>query len=1040
MTHSRPHRRFVLSSFLLTTLLTAQAWGQTPQWIWHPDPGQSGPTNEVRFFRKAFVVEGKIGKASLAVAADNRAEVFLNGKRVLDADHFDNAARANVKAQLQPGANVLAIRGVNDGGPAALLVQLEITGPKRQRQTIVSDASWQAAATEEPDWRALEVENPKTWVGVKNLGPTGTAPWGDPIKTEKATPAESLTVLPGFKVELLHSSEGNEGTWICMTVDNKGRLIISPQDDKQPLLRFTLDQNGQVGKIEPIPAPVKQAMGLCYAHDSLYVNGHGPEGTGLYRLVDANHNDRFDTNEVTLLKNFPGEGEHGYHAVVEGPDGMIYVINGNHTKLPEGVSTNSPHKNYQEDLLLPRQWDANGHAVGILSPGGHILRTDPEGKHWELMLAGFRNSYDFDFNPAGEIFVFDSDMEWDWGLPWYRPTRIIHAVTGGEYGWRSGSAKEPVYYADTLPPVVNIGLGSPTGVKFGTKSNFPEKYRNALFAMDWSYGRIFAVQLMPWGASYLGDAKVFLKGKPLNVSDLGFGKDGAMYFITGGRGTQSGLYRVSYVGDQTQGREMADASKSNKTAAQARALRHQLEAFAGKTDPRAVAFAWPYLRSPDRFIRYAARIAIESQPVTEWQARALDETNTEAGLTALLGLARCGGKATQRDLLLALKKFPFTALTEDQQLEKLRVIELSFIRQGRPDPDLAKLAVEKLDALYPSTSERMNRELVQLLVYLDAPEVVTKTLALLDQAPTQEEQIHYIFNLRNVKSGWTLEQRQKYFNWFTQAKQAGKGEVTYPAGSAYNVWTNQARASQTHPPELIQWFKDVGRDYGDGSSFTKYLINIRKDAAARLNSAERAALRPLLEENIDAPMWKPTKERKFVHEWTVAELAPALDEVATGRDFKSGKAAFNDTQCIACHKFGNEGGSVGPELTGVGSKYSRRDLLESLLEPSKVVSDQFQNTVIVKKDGDDVSGRITDENAESLIVLPNMLAPEVTMEIPIAEVAKRVPSKVSPMPEGLLNNLTREEILDLIAYLETAGKPGAPNFKNNKTTAKKSGQ
>src|SRR5436189_5960143 len=133
-----------------------------------------------------------------------------------------------------------------------------------------------------------------------------------------ATAAESLTVAPGFKVELLHSATKSEGSWSCMTVDNQGRLIISPQSDAQPLLRVTLTGRGQVESVEPIPAPVHQAMGLLYAHDSLYVNGHGPKGTGLYRLIDANHDDRFDTNEVTFLKTFDGEGEHGAHAVVLG--------------------------------------------------------------------------------------------------------------------------------------------------------------------------------------------------------------------------------------------------------------------------------------------------------------------------------------------------------------------------------------------------------------------------------------------------------------------------------------------------------------------------------------------------------------------------------------------------------------------------------------------------------------------------------------------------------------------------------------------------
>lgn len=1036
-------RRF--AQLLLTALtlcaFTAAAEPAKPQWIWHPNGGNAPTNGEIRFFRKTFTLEGKVQKAVLAVAADNSANVFVNEKMMTAARGYDRATYTDVTSQLLPGENLLAVRGENENGPAALVVRLEITLANKEQLTVVSDASWVTGIeTDKNTWRGTKWKDPGSWVAAKNVHESGGKAWDDVFKPAQATTADKITVLPGFKIALLHSAQAHEGSWICMTVDPKGRLIISPQRDDQSLLRVTLDRKGQVAKIEPIPAPVKQAMGLCYAHDSLYVNGHGPSGTGLYRLVDKNHNDRFDTNEVRFLKKMGGEGEHGYHAVVEGPDGMIYVMNGNHTKVPEGITKDSPHQNYQEDLILPRQWDAGGHAVGIFAPGGYIVRTDPEGNKWELLLGGFRNSYDFDFSADGEMFTFDSDMEWDWGLPWYRPTRIIHCVIGGEYGWRSGSSNEPEYYADTLPPSVNIGVGSPTGVKFGTKSNFPETYRKAFFAMDWSYGRILAVHHVPRGASYVGNFENFVKGKPLNVADLEFGRDGAMYFITGGRGTQSGLYRVSYVGgnkpsvpSNTTSELLATVEAAGRDA---RALRQQLETYHGKKNPRAVGVAWPHLDSPDRFIRNAARIAIESQDVASWKNRALIETRTQAGLTALLALARCGDRTTQNDLLYALAKFPLDSLPEILQLEKLRILELSFARQGKPEGPMARMVTDWLNAHYPAKSEWLNRELVQLLVFLEAPDVVEKTLALLDRAAMQEEQVHYIFHLRTLKSGWTLEQRKKYFDWFTKARQKGKSEVTYPAGAPYSVWTNQAHASQVHPAQLVQWFKDVDRDYGDGASYPKYLVNIRKDAVARLSSAERIALKPLLEENINTEPWKPTMERKFVKDWTVADIAPSLDEVAKDRDFKSGKAAYNDTQCIACHRFGNDGGSVGPELTGVGSKYSRRDILESLLEPSKVVSDQFHNTIILKRDGDDVTGRITDENAERVIVLPNMLAPELTIEVPVSEIAKREPSKVSPMPSGLLNNLTKEEILDLLAYLETAGKPNAPNFKKDKPEAK----
>ena len=847
-------------------------------------------------------------------------------------------------------------------------------------------------------------------------------------KAAQATPADSLTVLPGFKVELLHSAPKSEGSWICMTTDAKGRLIISPQGENQPLLRVTLERSGRIKAIEPIPVPLSTAMGLLYAHHSLYVNSHGPQGNGLYRLIDSNHNDTFETNEVHFLKRLEGTGEHGYHALALGPDKMIYVMDGNHTKVPKGIAPTSPHKNYQEDFLLPRQWDANGHAVGILAPGGYVVRTDPQGKTWELVLAGFRNSYDFDFSPGGEMFTFDSDMEWDWGLPWYRPTRINHCVSGGEYGWRSGSAVWPEYYADSLPAVVNIGLGSPTGVKFGTRSRFPEKYRQALYAFDWSYGRIFAVHLRPQGASYSADYEVFLQGKPLNLTSLQFGKDGAMYFITGGRGTQSGLYRVSYVGQASRLSPIKPDSANDKAAARARALRHKLEAYHGKEDARAVAFVWPHLGSEDRFIRYAARIALEWQPVAAWKARALAETNVEAGLNALLALARCGGRETQPELLIALKKFPFDSLSITQKLEKLRLIELSFIRQGKPEPELANLAIEKLDRLYPADNELLNRELSQLLIYLEAPGVASKTLGLLDKASTQEEQAHYIFHLRNLKTGWTLQQRKHYFAWFKVAHKQTQPDVSFEGGAGGHPSGNAARPGESHPVELLRWFKEADRDYSDGVSYAKYLKNIRTDAIATLSETERTALGSLVAEGPDWVACTPTKERHFVKDWKLADLEPALARVSHGRSFDSGKAAFNDAQCLMCHRFGNEGGSLGPELTAVSSKYSRRDILESILEPSKVVSEQYQNYTVIQKNGDGATGRIIDEDDDKVVVQPNPLSSE-RVEFKKADIADRRPSKISPMPEGLANLLTEDEILDLMAYIESAGKEQADQFK-----------
>ncbi len=1002
----RPQPLFhTLAALALALLLifSISLRAQTPEWIWHPNQGKAPAENEVRFFRKTFSTEGVVARAELTATADNEMAASINGKWVTASTDWKNPTRTDVTKAVQTGENLIAIRAANHGGVAAMVARLELTFADGKKRVVVTDAEWLAGSVDQSGWDKPEFKT-DGWAKVASLGQMGDEPWGDVFAPATATPAAALTVLPGFKVELLRSALPGEGSWICMTVDDWGRLIVSPQGDSQPLLRMTLSADGQVTKVEPIPAPIHQAMGLLYAHKSLYANAHGPKGTGLYRLIDANENDQFDADEVHLLKNFAGEGEHGYHGVVLGPDQMIYVMNGNHTKLPPGLSPDSPHKNFAEDMLLPRQWDAGGHAVGILAPGGHVLRTDPEGKEWSLVLAGFRNAYDLAFGPDGELFTFDSDMEWDWGMPWYKPTRINHCVSGGDYGWRSGTGNWPVWYPDSLPSTLDIGIGSPTGMKYGARAKFPPKYRKAMFVEDWAYGRILAVHLIPQGATYSGTFETIVRGKPLNLTGIEIGQDGAMYFITGGRGTQSGLYRVTWTGPEAPADEPSpEQVRTARAGAEARTLRYRLEAFHGKHDPAAIDFAWPHLNSDDRWIRYAARIAIEWQDTALWQDRALGETRPNASLTALLALARTGGKDVQDALLMSLGRLAGETLSEDQNLDALRVLELAFIRMGKPEETMREGVIETLSRLYPSPSERLNRELSQILIYLEAPDVVAKTLALLEAAPSLEEQNHYVFHLRTLKTGWTMAERTAYFHWL-----------------------NRVRAGGAHPPELLQWFRDAGRDYSDGVSYGKFIVNFRKDAVATLTPAELAELRPIITGQAVAAL-PATTQRAVVKEWTLNDILPVLDQAGKGRSFTRGKAAFEAAQCLVCHRFKNEGGSVGPDLTAIGFRFSRRDIIESILLPSKVVSDQYQNTTFTLKDGDDVSGRLVDEDDKKVVVVTNALTGETT-EIQKSKIASSAPGKLSPMPEGLVNILAQDEILDLLAYLESGGKADHPAF------------
>ncbi|MSU34754.1 MAG: c-type cytochrome [Pedosphaera sp.] len=1009
-------------AFVIVACLVTPLFAQTPEWIWF----RKTDGGETRHFRKTFTLEERATSADLVATADDGLDVFVNGEPVLSANEWSRGHRADVKAKLKVGRNTLAIRAINgDSSPAGVLARLNLT-TVAGKQSIVTDATWKAEDRTVPGWNQVAYDD-AGWATAKSLGKLGIEPWGDVLATaaaatapqpasvrRQATPAEALYTLKDYHVELLRSAEIEEGSWVNLCKDNRGRLILSPQypgpNSEGGLIRVTLNADGKVAKHEFIARPLYDAQGMVFANGALWVmvNKYSTKfESGLYRITD----DGSDTwSQISLIKKFPGGGEHGPHAIELGPDGNLWVMAGNHTKLPEGLAPDSPHKNYREDHLLPRQPDGNGHATGIMAPGGYICRVSPDGSKWDLFCAGFRNQFDFTFNVDGELFVYDADMEWDWGMPWYRPTRVNHAVSGAEFGWRYGTGKWPDYQPDSLGSVVDIGVGCPTGVGNGRGAKYPATYQRAIYIMDWTYGRLIAVHLTPDGASYTGTWENFVspsglmdkaKGKPpLNITDLVIGDDGAMYFTAGGRGTAAGLYRVSYTGPES----TANAWKPNTAGAEARALRRQIEAFHGKPDPRALDFIWPHLNSPDRAIRYAARIALEAQPVATWETHALSESSVDGGLTALLALARVGEKSAQDAGLKALGKWPLGSLPERQQLDKLRVIQISIARHGLPSLDVVKVATERLGASYPNASGLVNREISQILIALGAPDVVGKTLALMASAKTQEDIMHYLFHLRTAKQ-WTPEQRREYFGY----------------------WTAD-RSGYTHTGNTVKWFEDAGRPYGDGASFNNFLKNFLKEAAANLTDGEKSEFGPLLA-SLNSPQPQPAKKfvnafparksRSFVKAWTMADFVSDLDKAGAGRSPQRGRQAFVDAQCLACHRFGAEGGGVGSDLTAVSARFKRVDMLESILDPSKVVSEQFQNTTVFMKNGDDHTGRLVDESADHLVLVPNQLEPDKRVEVKKSDVAQRSFSKTSPMPSGLADNLSREDILDLLAFLES---------------------
>lgn len=819
---------------------------------------------------------------------------------------------------------------------------------------------------------------------------------GPAIGANVATPVTNIKTLPDFKVELLYSVPGGEeGSWVNLCTDDKGRIYAS--DQYGGLYRFKMPAPGQTlspSDVQKVPADIRAVNGMLFAFGALYVGVNDYEKkipSGLYRITDSDNDDMPD--KVELLRAIDSGGDHGVHAVLLTPDGKgLYLITGNNAVLTETVPTSPVQKLWGDDHLLPRMPDGRGHNRSVMAPGGNVYRVSPDGKEFIQFANGFRNIFDGGVNRDGELFVYDADMEYDFNTSWYRPTRINHVVSGAEYGWRNGAGKYPEFYYDSLPATLNIGPGSPTGTTFGYGAKFPAKYQEAFYVLDWSWGKIYAVHLTPKGASYTATKEEFVTGGPLPVSDAIIGKDGAMYFTIGGRRVQSGLYRVTYTG-----KESTAPVTSKPKITPAAELRRELAAYHGKADPKAVAFAWPHLSDKDRFIRSAARTVLEHNPIAEWESKALNEKNATAQLEALLALTRMTGvcpthrpagyvvnTAKRDEILAALLKRDFKKLTNEQRMAYVRLIEIVLHRFGNPDDATVAAIIAKLDPAYPADNFELNWLLTETLAYLQAPNTAAKGMALIAAAESQEPQIEYARSLRFLKTGWTKELRTQQLEWFLKAA-----------------------------------------NYKGGSSFAIFIDFIRKDSLATFTPEENAQLAELIAKKPEVKSAIENVGTMFVGRtptmWTLDELSAAASSGMKKRSFENGRKMFTAAACYTCHRFGNAGGMTGPDLTGAGGRYSPHDLLDNIINPSKVINEQFVPIIVTKNDGTIMSGVVVNLSGDGVTLNTDLTDPNQRVNVDRKEVKSIELSTVSPMPPMLLAMLKKDEILDLVAYVLSGG-------------------
>ena len=831
---------------------------------------------------------------------------------------------------------------------------------------------------------------------------------------------DSIALLDGFKMETLYApSEKNQGSWVSITQDNEGNLYTSDQHGN--LYKVTLpNANNNLDSVQATKLSLKigMAQGLLWHKKELFalVNASDNEDlkvkNGFYKIIDSNQDKTLDS--VIPLRFFNGgAGEHGPHSIVLSPDKQaMFLVFGNHVDIPEDISSRVS-KNWDEDNLLPVIKDPSGHANDVKAPGGWVVKTDFNGEKWELQAVGLRNTYDIGFNDDGELFGFDSDMEYDLGMPWYRPIRLCHLTAASDFGWRTGTGKFAPSYPDNLPAIANLGQGSPTGLLFGSGLNWPEKYKKSVFLFDWSYGTMYYASLTPDGSSYKATVNEFLSGVPLPLTDGIVGKDGAMYFLTGGRRLGSGLHKITYTGEI---KKEAAIDKNTPETVALRKLRHRLESYQTTVATEHIPFLIENLNHADRFIRFAARTALEQQDYSLWKNAYSSLKTTQQIIEYAIAVAHQGTDKDRAQLLtnlVAIKK-----VAPNNKIAFLRSLQLLIARsEGELSTSLQQKLKSYLLPSYLKGTDLENKEVLKLLSYLQVDAVIEKTLLSMekDTLVSQETKDLYL-------SGDISQRSDQYGKDVSNmlANMPNQQHISYAKSLSIldNGWTRETRT------RYFKWFNGALKKSG-GKMYTKFIKAILAEALKLVPEDDQAYFESIANENTGESvnyMDGVSQPKGPGKNWSANELVSAYENRKGVPNFKNGQDMFRASLCINCHNVNGLGGNSGPELSKVGTRFSIKDMADAIITPSATISDRYRYYTYEIEDGSTISGRVIKEEDGKLELTTNAFATNITTTINKKDIVKKYSSNISPMPSSLINRLNEKELIDLMTYLVVGGK------------------
>lgn len=750
---------------------------------------------------------------------------------------------------------------------------------------------------------------------------------------------------------------------LCLSTEDAGLLIVRDGDG-----------DGVFEAAEPLAGP-REVQGLSQVGEDLWAVGRLGGQLGLYRGDLSGEN-------WDLRLAFEGDDEHGPHAVVPAEDGTLLVAVGDAAWAKKELLGLWPEPPTPGPPPLP---DPGGFGRNSRWPYGHVGRFDPKDDSWTLVVAGLRNTYDL-VEADGEWFTVDSDMEWDVGLPWYRGARVLPLVAGADYGSRPGSGTFP----GDGPEVMRLGRSSPTGV-VRPPASWPERYRSTFLVGDWIQARVTAVHVREGEDGWLSASEPLLKSASAwNVTDLCVLGD-RLYVVSGGRGTRGDVYSMRWVGTEV---HAPDIELEQHFPPDLRDLsEHSVDQLCAE---------WRELSNPVECIRYANEMRHRdegwSKTTLKLASLALDEASTYVGGGNLQGYVRAMTHAWLDRIPLEQLERPDTLIlaalfTRDEDPVRWAApFQEAFDALDGPPVELVQARRALLQSLAGSNVKSLAPWLREL--HASDPSLSAETLTLLASVAEEAD-----------------------FSRLAAGLSHGRRDVR--DACARGLLRLETRTSEV---TTIRAALDAARQHGPrgGHWAIKVLCHwtgrpaTGLDWSADLEDWERWF-------RLEYPDWIPPDEGPAAGStWDREQIATFLAaSVARPGHAARGAEVFRRATCDRCHTLGTVGSGWAPDLWGVTERFDPRALLAALMNPSEEIADRYGTTVVTTWDGDRFDGRVVGEREDAIELL---LASGVRQRIPLETVASRGASRISAMPEGLLDELTLEEVKDLVAYLAVNGE------------------